>query len=234
MKRGNGHAQENAVSVYFKGNGQKRTARGRWLGLFSWNRFLRNGNPAVWPQNRRGKELPAASCLMAAAGTAAAAAAGRAAAAVAAARQGDFGFNHKPHIGQVDGHRADLFGQFLVDAERQAVVLGRFIVLAGFVKGEGQAGAAASAGGKVHPDGGLFLAFKIRFKLFASLFGKRDHQVLQRSLIRRFQSFDKGFLRLLSGLVKIGGSGSTPLGGKAVLPDTRACYRPSLRRPEWG
>ena len=105
---------------------------------------------------------------MAAAGTAAAAAAGRAAAAVAAARQGDFGFNHKPHIGQVDGHRADLFGQFLVDAERQAVVLGRFIVLAGFVEGEGQAGSAAAAGSKVHPDGGLFLAFKIRFKLFSS------------------------------------------------------------------
>ena len=63
---------------------------------------------------------------MAAAGTAAAAAAGRAAAAVAAARQGDFGFDHKTHMGHADGHRADLLGQFLIDAERQAVVLGRF------------------------------------------------------------------------------------------------------------
>ena len=63
---------------------------------------------------------------MAAAGTAAAAAAGRAAAAVAAARQGDFGFDHKTHMGHADGHRADLLGQFLIDAERQAVVLGKF------------------------------------------------------------------------------------------------------------
>ena len=112
--------------------------------------------PRRMAQNRRGKELPAASCLMAAAGTAAAAAAGRAAAAVAAARQGDFGFNHKPHIGQVDGHRADLFGQFLVDAERQAVVLGRFIVLAGFVKGEGQAGGRCIRRGQGTPGWGSF------------------------------------------------------------------------------
>ena len=171
---------------------------------------------------------------MATAGTAAAAAAGRAAAAVAAARQGDFGFDYKTHMGHADGHRADLLGQFLIDAERQAVVLGRFVVLAGFVEGEGQAGPAAAAGSKVHPDGGLFLAFKIRFKLFASLFGKRDHQVLQRSLIRRFRSFDKGFLRLLSGFVKIGGSGLTPFGREGRSPGHAGCYRPSLRRPEWG
>ena len=62
---------------------------------------------------------------MATAGTAAAAAAGRAAAAVAAARQGDFGFDHKPHMGHADGHRADLLGQFLIDAERQADVYKR-------------------------------------------------------------------------------------------------------------
>ena len=137
-------------------------------------------------------------------------------------------------MGHADGHRADLLGQFLIDAERQAVVLGRFVVLAGFVEGEGQAGPAAAAGSKVHPDGGLFLAFKIRFKLFASLFGKRDHQVLQRSLIRRFRSFDKGFLRLLSGFVKIGGSGLTPFGREGRSPGHAGCYRPSLRRPEWG
>ena len=127
--------------------------------------------PKPHPSGRQGGALRRRprSGLVATAGAAAAAAAGRAAAAVSAAGQGNFGFDHEAHVGQRDADGADLFGQLLVDAEGKAVVLGRFVVFAGFVEGEGEAGAAASAGSEIHADGGLFLTCKIGFKLLASV-----------------------------------------------------------------
>ena len=65
--------------------------------------------------------------------------------------------------------------QFVVDAEREAVLFEPGVLVTGFVQSQDEPGAGAAAGSEIHTDGLAFLVRKIGFQLLAGILGQNDH-----------------------------------------------------------
>ena len=120
---------------------------------------------------RAGTAGPTGQGLLMTAAAAAATAAGTA----ARRRQGHFGGNGEAQIAQVYADALHLLQQFLVDAERKAVLFEPGVLVPGFVQSQDEPGAGAAAGSKIHTDGLAFLVRKIGFQLLAGIFRQSDH-----------------------------------------------------------
>ena len=120
---------------------------------------------------RAGTAGPTGQGLLMTAAAAAATAAGTA----ARRRQGHFGSHGEAQIAQVYADALHLLQQFLVDAEREAVLFEPGVLVSGFVQSQDEPGAGAAAGSKIHTDGLAFLVRKIGFQLFADIFRQSDH-----------------------------------------------------------
>ena len=117
-----------------------------------------------------------ASVMTAAAGTDTAAGA---AASSAHAGKRDFGSDEKAHGASIDRGSTDGGPQFLRRAEGISVLFGDEVLFIGFIKGKADTGAAASAGGEIHADGGFFLVGEEGVKFGAGAFGKSKHRLLR-------------------------------------------------------
>ena len=112
--------------------------------------------------------------MVASAATGAGTAAG-AAASAAHAGQGNFGGDEEAHGARVNRGSTNSSPQFLRCAEGVTVLLGDEVLFVGFIKGEADAGAAASAGGEIQTNGRFFLVGKEGVKFGAGAFGESEH-----------------------------------------------------------
>lgn len=112
--------------------------------------------------------------MVATAATGAGTAAG-AAAAAAHVGQRYFGSDEEAHGAGVNRSSTNGGPQFLRCAEGITVLLGDEVLFIGLVKGEADAGAAASAGGEIQTNGRFFLVGKEGVEFGAGAFGESEH-----------------------------------------------------------
>ena len=93
--------------------------------------------------------------------------------------QGLVGFDGETEIADVDGDAADLLEQVLGNDESEAVSDLAVVVIRGFVEGEAETGAVASAGGEIDADRRLFLVGEKCGQFIDCVLGKSDHGKLQ-------------------------------------------------------
>ena len=107
----------------------------------------------------------------------AAAAGGTTSATTAPARigKGNFGFDGKAHVRQVDAHAAHGFKKIAGDAKGKSVLLKNLVFGSRLIQSQSEARAASAAGGEIHADRRFFLVGKIRFQLMGSCFANGKH-----------------------------------------------------------
>lgn len=86
-----------------------------------------------------------------------------------------FGIKGEAHVAYADAHALDLIQQFLVDAEAETGFLDDVVRIERLVQSQRKARAASASRGQKDADGLLFLPVKVRFKLFAGVFGYGQH-----------------------------------------------------------
>lgn len=106
-----------------------------------------------------------------------AAAGGTTSATTAPARigKGNFGFDGKAHVRQVDAHAAHGFKKIAGDAKGKSVLLKNLVFGSRLIQSQSEARAASAASGEIHADRRFFLVGKIRFQLVGSRFANRKH-----------------------------------------------------------
>ena len=112
-----------------------------------------------------------------------AAAGGTTSATTAPARigKGNFGFDGKAHVRQVDAHAAHGFKKIAGDAKGKSVLLKNLVFGSRLIQSQSEARAASAASGEIHADRRFFLVGKIRFQLVGSRFANRKHDCFLRN-----------------------------------------------------
>lgn len=86
-------------------------------------------------------------------------------------------FNHKPHVGEINGNISCLRCQILGNAEGKSIHIKRIIFGSRLVQSQRKTRPLSASGGKIYPNGSLFPFRKKRFQLLPSCFTQINHRI---------------------------------------------------------